>query len=77
MSVQNPVELADTLADQIRSATVQHRDAQEVAEAKAKIWRELIVQAVDAGVKVKDVAAAAGVSSARIHAVVVREYSRP
>lgn len=77
MSVQNPVEVAETLADQLRAKTVAHRDAQEVAGRVAKEWRGLVVDLVDAGARIKDVAAAAGISSARVHAIIVGEYSRP
>lgn len=77
MSIENPTEVAETLADRLRAATVQHRDAREVAQRKAKTWRELIVECVDAGARTKDVAAAAGISSARVHAIIVSEYSRP
>lgn len=76
MTISKELE-APASFDELRSVTVQHRDAQEVAARTSKRWRELIVRHIDAGARVKDVAAAAGVSAARIHAVIVREYSRP
>lgn len=72
-----PYEMKETLAAQLKAAAVQHRDAQEVAERKAKAFRRLVVECVDAGVRIKDVAAVAGVRPSRVHAIVAYEDSRP
>jgi hypothetical protein len=72
-----PIEAAQTIGPRIEATAVAHRDAQEVATKAAKAFRETIVEALDAGMSQRDVATLAGVSRARLHAIVVREYSRP
>jgi hypothetical protein len=65
----------DVLAE-LRAATVVHRDAREVAGKAAKRWRRAILSAIDAGMPQRVVADLAGVSTARVHAVVVRESAQ-
>lgn len=77
MTLANPTEVAETLLDQLKAKTVAHRDAQEVARRCAAAFRQAVVEAVDAGVKIKHVAQVAGVAPTRVHAIVVAEDSRP
>lgn len=72
-----PLEVAATLADRLRAAVVAHNDAQEVAQHCATRFRELVVEAIDTGMRQQDVAALAGISRSRVHAIVAREYARP
>ena len=72
-SVSNPTETGDAIAERLRQATVAHRDAQEVAQLAVKKWRALVLEAIDTGIAQKDVAKLAGVSRARVHAIVVHE----
>lgn len=71
------IEAHETIAARLAAATVAHKDAQEVAKDAAKKWRRLIVEGIDAGMRQADVAELAGVSRARLHAILVAEYSRP
>lgn len=75
MKLSRPLETATDVMDELSRATVVHRDAQEVAHKSAARWRRAVAAAIDAGVPQKIVADLAGVSAARVHAVVVREYS--
>lgn len=77
MSVPSAVEVKQSLAEQLTAATVAHRDAQETASVHARRWKGLIVEAVDAGVRIRDVAELARVSPARIHAVILDVCSKP
>lgn len=76
MDARNPLEVDADVTAELRAATVVHRDAREVAGTAAKRWRRAIAAAVDAGMPQRVVAELAGVSTARVHAVVVREYSQ-
>lgn len=69
MDVMNPLAADDTVAARLAAATVSHRDAQETARVQSQRWRELVVEAVDAGLRIKDVARVASVSPARVHAI--------
>lgn len=73
-SLQNPVQATETVAARLQAATVAHRDAQEVARKAGKTWRQLVVEAIDAGMRQGDVAQLAGVARARIHAILVSEH---
>ncbi len=77
MTLANPVEVPEAIAERLHAAVIAHTDAQEVAKLAAKAYRQLVVEAVDAGIKIKDVATMAGVSPPRIHAIIVAEDSRP
>jgi len=77
MTVPNPVEVKQNLPELLSAATVAHRDAQETASVTARRWKELIVEAIDAGARVRDVAELARVSPSRIHAVILSVCSRP
>lgn len=77
MTVPNPVEVKRSLAELLDAATVAHRDAQETATVTARRWKELIVEAIDSGVRIRDVAKLARVSPSRIHAVILSVCSRP
>jgi hypothetical protein len=77
VNIARPTAVEPGLAARLEAATVAHRDAQEVAANAAATWRKLIVEAIDAGVPQKLVATLARVSTARVHAIVVGEYSKP
>lgn len=70
-------EVAETLGARLSAAAVAHRDAQEVAAIRARSFRQLVVEALDAGMRRRDVAELAGVTPARVHAILAREYARP
>jgi hypothetical protein len=73
-----PIDQAQTIAARLEAARVAHRDAQEIAGRAAKLFRETIIEALDViGLPQKQVAEMAGVSRARLHAIIAREYSRP
>lgn len=71
-----PLEVAHNLGARLSAAAVAHRDAQEVASKRAKTFRQLVVEALDAGMRQADVAQLAGVSRSRLHAILAREYAR-
>lgn len=73
MDLANPTEVGQGVLQELRDATVVHRDAREVAGKAAKRYRRAVLAAIDAGVPQKEVAEAAGVSTARVHAIVVHE----
>jgi hypothetical protein len=75
MSVSDPTEVAEAVAERLRAATVAHQDAREVSGRAAKRWRALVAEAVDAGIPQGQVAEIAGISRARVHAILLREYS--
>lgn len=72
-----PIDQAHTITARLEAARVAHRDAQEIAGKRAGEFRAVIVEALDAGMKQKDVAQLAGISRARLHHILVSEYSRP
>lgn len=72
---EGPLEVGESVAERLRAATVAHQDAREVAGRTAKAWRRLVVEALDAGMPQGQVAEIAGVSRARVHAILVREIS--
>lgn len=76
-TLADPIGTAQNIADRLKAATVAHRDAQEVADNAAARWRKLIMEALDAGMRQKDVAQLAGVSRSRIHAVIYTESRQP
>jgi len=76
-TLADPVANPQDIADRLQAATVAHRDAQEVADRAAARWRKLIMEALDAGMRQRDVAQLAGVSRARIHAVIYTESRQP
>lgn len=76
-TLADPVANAQDIADRLKAAAVAHRDAQEVADRAARRWRKLIMEALDAGMRQRDVAQLAGVTRARIHAVIVTESRQP
>lgn len=76
MKIENPLEVGEAVMGRLAAATIAHRDAQEVAQRCAKVWRELVLEAVDAGVPIKTVAEVAGVSSPRVHRIVYVESAR-
>ena len=69
MDPSNPLDVGDAIGDRLAHATVAHRDAQEVAREHAGRWKQLVVEAVDSGMKIREVAELARVSSARVHAI--------
>lgn len=76
MNVNAPVPVEVGLADRLTAVTVTHRDAQETATQAAKRWKEIVAEAVDAGVPIKRVAELAQVSTARVHRIVFEAYAR-
>lgn len=76
MDATAPVPVDTGLADRLAAATVAHRDAQEVAARAAKTWRELVVDCYDAGMGYAEITRLAGISRARVHAIVVGESLR-
>lgn len=72
MDAGNPLAVEDHISSRLAAATTAHRDAQEVAQACAKRWRELVIEAVDGGLRIKDVAELARVSASRVHAILAR-----
>ena len=77
MTALNPVEVNQHLVELLSAATAAHRSAQQIAAEHARHWKELIVDAVDAGVRIRDVAPMAGVSVGRIHAIIINVCSQP
>lgn len=64
------VEVVSDLLPRIRAAATAARDAQDSAMLRRRQRDELIVEAVDAGVSQRAIAAAAGVKKSRIVAIV-------
>jgi hypothetical protein len=75
-SVAAPTEVAETIAIRLDAARVAHQDAQEIAAGAAATFRGLVIEAIEAGMRQADVAAIAHVSRARLHQIMVTEYSR-
>lgn len=71
-----PKEVAAELAQRIEAATVAKIDAQEVCRIKERRWRQLVMEAIDEGVPVGQVAKVAGVVPSRIIAVIETESKR-
>lgn len=65
------------LIDRLRAAARDVADADDHASAAHERRDRLIVEAVDAGNRQRDVAAAAGISHARLIAVLARSQPQP
>lgn len=65
-----PTEAHQTIADRLRAAHAAYADAQEVADRTAKTRRELVLEAVDSGMRLKTVGEIIGVGVSRVLAIV-------
>jgi predicted transcriptional regulator len=63
-------------ADQLRELTTRYRDAVETFDVHRDAWQEAITDAVDGGMKAKDVGAIVGVSEQRVRAIIARVYAQ-
>lgn len=68
-------EVVPDLLPRIRVAASDARDAMDAAQLAQRLRDQLIVQAVDAGVSHRHIAAAAGVSKSRIVAILGNQYT--
>lgn len=68
-------EVVPDLLPRIEAAALEYSDARDAAELAQRLRDQLIVQAVDAGVSHRHIAAAAGVSKSRIVAILGNQYT--
>jgi hypothetical protein len=68
-------EVVPDLLPRIQRAAAEARDAVDAAQLAQRLRDQLIVQAVDAGISQRHVAAAAGVSKGRIIAILGNAYT--
>ncbi len=68
--------LDDPIVDRLKNVTAAYRDATETWETHRDKWQEAVTDAVDKGLGVPAVAEIAGVTRARVFAIVARVYAR-
>jgi hypothetical protein len=66
----SPVEPHQTVAKRLRDAHAAYKDAQEVADRTGKVRRELVLEAVDAGMSYKAVGEIIEVGVSRVLGIV-------
>lgn len=69
-SPANPLEPIQTVTERLAAAHAAYRDAQEVADRTAKQRRQLVLEAVDAGVSYKRVGEIIETGVSRVLAIV-------